>query len=77
MLLAMGAFSPSYAWVFTPQEVIKEYGLQPDGEVYFQSTAYLRPDTASWLPEFFGRLAIMQPIDAQRTASNTAELLKA
>jgi hypothetical protein len=77
LLLAMGSFAPTYAWVFTPPEVTREYELQGEGSLHLQSTVYLRPDTASWLPEFFARMAIMQPIDAQRQAEAHAEVLKA
>jgi hypothetical protein len=75
LVSSMGAFSPSYGWVYTPSEVSKKYNLPIDGAISFHSAACVRPETSNWLPAFFARIAIMQPIDAQRTAAPYAELL--
>ena len=77
LLLTLASYAPTYAWVFTPPEVTRKYELEGEGLVHLQSTVYLRPETASWLPEFLARMAILQPIDAQRQAEANAELLKA
>jgi hypothetical protein len=71
----VSALSPTYAWVYTPPEVTKRYGLPDDGAISFHSSVYVRPETVSWLPAHFARLAIMQPIDAQRMADTTAKTL--
>jgi len=75
LIAHMSAFSPTYAWVYTPPEVTKKYELPDDGAVSFHSTVYVRPETVDWLPKHFARLAIMQPIDAQRMAGTTAQVL--
>ena len=72
----MSSFAPSYAWVFTPPEVQEKYEMPADGTLTFQSTVFLREDTAGWLPEFFARMAIVQPIQAAVLAETTAELVK-
>ena len=75
-ILMMSSQAPSYAWVFTPPEVREKYELPADGSLAFQSTVFLREDTAGWLPEFFGRMSILQPIQAAIQAETVAELLK-
>jgi hypothetical protein len=75
LIANMGTFAPSYGWVYTPPEVSKKYNLPVDGTIEFHSATYVRPETAGWLPALFARLAIMQPIDAQRTAETIAEIL--
>lgn len=42
----------------------------------FSPSYGVRPQTAGWLPAFFARIVIMQPIDAQRTADPYAEMLR-
>ena len=68
--------APSYAWVYTPEEARKEYKLENDGRIDFSTTAYVRDDMAGWLPKFIGGMAIMQAIDAHRTADTMALILK-
>lgn len=74
-ILMMSSFAPSYAWVFTPPEVQEKYEIPADGTVTFQSTVFLREDTSGWLPEFFGRMSILQPIQAAVQAELTAEMV--
>jgi hypothetical protein len=76
LIASMGSFSPSYGWVYTPSEVLKKYDLSADGTIGFHSATYVRPETASWLPAFFARIVLMQPIDAQRTADPYSEILQ-
>ena len=71
----MSSFAPSYAWVFTPPEVQEKYEMTADGTLAFQSTVFLREDTAGWLPEFFARMSIFQPIQAEAQSETTAKLL--
>jgi hypothetical protein len=71
------ALTPTYAMVYPPAELEKEYGTAVDGLLWLQSTAYLRQDNIGWLPEFLARMAILQPIDAQRQAETLAQMLHA
>ena len=71
----MSSLAPSYAWVFTPPEVQEKYDKSADGTLAFQSSVFLREDTAGWLPEFFGRMSILQPIQAAAQSETTAKLL--
>jgi len=80
LIESISSFAPSYGYVYPTEELIKNYknldsDKQLDINLWFRSTAYLREDTASWLPEFFGRMALLQPVDAQRNAKLVAELL--
>ena len=72
----------SYAWAYHPadlQEALKDKGpgaLDPS-RLWLTTTAYIRADTAGWLPEFVARMAILQPIIAQRYADEIAQSLNA
>ena len=77
LLLELGKFAPTYSFVTPPPEVVEKYGMPTPGTVKMESTIYLREDGAGWLPEFFGRLAILQPIDAERLADEYAQILGA
>jgi hypothetical protein len=73
----------SYAWVHAPAELAVRFS-QPDvaeslaGRLaWFQSTVYVTETNAGWLPEFFGQLAILQPIDAEWQADVLAPVLGA
>lgn len=80
LIESISSFAPSYGYVY-PSEGQVNYHQKLSGKeqldinLWFKSIAYLREDTASWLPEFFGRMAILQPVDAQRNAKLVAELL--
>ena len=71
------SLAPTYAMVYVPPEMSQQYPETVDGTVWLQSSVYVRPDMAKWLPEFFARMAILQPIDAQRQADVMATMLKA
>lgn len=58
--------APTYCWVYALPELAEKSETPSDGKIRFHSSFYMRPETVSWAPEFFARLAIMQPIDAQR-----------
>lgn len=72
----LSRLAPTFAWVYLPPELAKEKGLAQDGAIWFSSTAYLRQDNVDWLPEFFGRMVILQPIFAANQAELSAELVK-
>ncbi len=75
VIASMASFAPTYSRVYTPPEVAREYDMPLDGQISFQSSVCVRPDTVGWLPALFAKLAIMQPIDAERLAAAEAELL--
>lgn len=74
-IAALAVMAPTYAMVYAPPELSEKYPELADGTLWLQSTVYLRPDMVDWLPEFLGRMAILQPIDAQRQAEPLAEML--
>jgi len=65
LLSSMVSLSPTYSWVYAPSELVQKYEIS-DSKIWFHSSVYVRPETQDWLPGFFARLAILQPIDAQR-----------
>src|SRR5262245_3914690 len=67
----------TYAMVYAPPELGEKYPEALDGKLWLQSSVYLRPDSSGWLPEFFARTAILQPIDAQRQGETIATMLHA
>lgn len=69
--------APTYAWVITPPEVAQKYEIPLDKTLHFQAVMYLRDPVKSWLPEFFARMAILQPIQAEIQADSMAELIGA
>jgi hypothetical protein len=74
-LVMLGSMAPTYAWIFVPPDVNREYEIPIDGNVELRSSVTLRADTNDWLPEFLARVAILQPIHAQRMATSVAELV--
>ncbi len=75
LMLQMASFSPTYSWVATPPAAIDQYAQPDEGRVQFKTTVYVRPSTAGWLPAFLGKMAILQPIDAERMAVSIADML--
>lgn len=75
-------YTSTYAWLFTPADVQGAIGdeafegIDPT-RLWLSATAYIREETAGWLPEFFARMAILQPINAQIQTSELAQLLHA
>jgi hypothetical protein len=73
----------SYAWVHAPAELAVRFSQRDVAEslagrlAWFQSTVYVTETNAEWLPEFFGQLAILQPIDAEWQADVLAPILGA
>lgn len=74
-------FTSTYAFVYLPDAMLDAYeetfpeDFDPS-RIWLASTAYVTPDTAAWLPGFFARMAVLQPINAQLNASTVAQLLK-
>lgn len=71
------SLAATYGWVYVPMKAAKRHKLPFTGAVWFQSTAYICADNAAWLPEFIGRLAILQPIDAHLQAETFAPIVRA
>jgi hypothetical protein len=88
-IFPMAGLAPTYAWVYPPAALlgladqprvaISAETLKPlvGSTIAFQSTAYMREESAAYLPEFFGGLAILQVVDAELLAEDTAGLLNA
>ncbi|MBU6395855.1 MAG: hypothetical protein KGQ75_14900 [Sphingomonadales bacterium] len=75
-------YTSTYAWVFMPADVQDTFGDEAFKDhdptrFWLSATAYIREETAGWLPEFFARMAILQPINAQIQAGELAQLLHA
>lgn len=72
----------SYAWAYHPADLQgafedKVTGAFDTSRLWLTTTAYIRTETAGWLPEFVARMAIIQPIIAQKYADEIAQILKA
>jgi hypothetical protein len=70
-----------FAWVYAPPELETMFKRASKGafdqSIWLSTTAYIREETAGWLPQFAARMAILQPISAQIQAGSLAELLRA
>jgi hypothetical protein len=84
LLLASTAhlYTSGYAWVYVPPELEKAFsdGWPEEFDpslLWLSTTAYIRDETAEWLPQFVGRMAILQPISAQIQAGGLAGVLHA
>lgn len=75
-------YTSGFALVYTPPELEKFLvGGAPDdidlSRLWLSTTAYIREETAAWLPQFLGRMAVLQPITAQFQADGLASVLHA
>lgn len=75
-------YTSTYAWLYLPTSVQDEFEekLPIDldvSRVWLSSTAYVRPETSGWLPEFVAKMALLQPINAQIQAGRLAQALQA
>lgn len=68
--------SSTYSLVYPPQAFL-EAGNGADGpyDLELFSSAYIDPDLAGWMPNFFAQMAIMQPIDAELRGHRLPEML--
>lgn len=82
-LSSMGhCYTSTYAWLHMPtdpQDVasVEVYEAFVPDRLWLSTTAYVREETASWLPEFVARMASLQPINAQIYAGELAGVLRA
>ena len=72
----LAALSPTYSWVYPPPELIAQHELKDANKVWLQSTAYVRSDNLTWMPEFIGRMAILQAIFSHEHAAEVAKLVR-
>lgn len=84
LLLASMAhrYTSGYAWVYVPPELENMFrDASPEdfdpSLLWLSTTAYIREETEGWLPQFVGRMAILQPISAQFLAGGLAGVLHA
>lgn len=65
----------TYAWVYAPPSLDAPSITPNPPLMWFSSTAYISPDHNGWLPEFFARATVMQPINAQIQAKGMMNML--
>ena len=75
-LMTLNAFAqlaPSYAIQVVPDELVEKEDGWPRA-IKFTSMAFVEEDNEGWLPDFFGRMAILQPAYAQMQAEQMASV---
>jgi hypothetical protein len=81
LLASMGPFFTStYAWACFPPEIqdtLVDTTLESGtlDKLWLSATAYVRDETAGWLPEFLARMSVLQPINAQIYAAELTKTL--
>jgi hypothetical protein len=75
-------YASGSALVYRPPEIQKIFSESTSHEVdprrlWLSTTAYIREETVGWLPQFLGRMAILQPITSQFQADGLASVLHA
>ena len=73
----MSAMASTYSWVAPANHYLDGAEASDRSTISFRASVRVWPGTAVWLPAFFAKMALMQPIDAERTASSVAEMLQA
>ncbi len=60
------SLSSTYSLVYPPYSLTQQWGAEDTPcDLDFFASVYIDENLASWLPEFFAQMAIMQPIDAE------------
>lgn len=68
--------SSTYSLVYPPQAFIEAAnGADGPYDLELFSSAYIDPNLAGWVPNFFAQMAIMQPIDAELRGYRLPEML--
>lgn len=68
--------SSTYSLVYPPEAFIEAAnGADGPYDLELFSSAYIDPNLAGWIPNFFAQLAIMQPIDAELRGYRLPEML--
>lgn len=75
-------YSSTFAWVSLPEDLRETFVDKGTGDfdftrMWMTSTAYIREDTAGWLPAFMARMAILQPISAEINVGAVTHVLHA
>jgi hypothetical protein len=73
-------YTSGFALVYKPPELENFISAEAPDNIdmnclWLSTTAYIPAETASWLPQFLGRMAILQPITAQFQADGLASVL--
>lgn len=77
--LLLGSVSPTYSWVWIPPEIEERYTeptTTPARRIWFQTTAYVTDENVGWLPDFIGKMAVMQFIDVEKFANGVGQALR-
>jgi len=77
MTTTMAGYATStYAWIYPISSAGQRQELFEEGPaLWFGSSAYVTPDTMSWMPDLLATTSLLQPIDAQRQAHASAKIL--
>ena len=75
-LVGMSSLSltSTYSLVYPPADVWKQYSDGESANMSMFSSVYVDQNTIGWLPRFFARMAILQPINAEIHAVNSPKL---
>jgi len=73
MLDAVSRFAPSYAMRSVPTDFFENGDEDEKHKISLVSTCYVNDESFGYLPSFFGRMAIMQPINSQIQAAGLSE----
>jgi hypothetical protein len=66
---------PTYSVVYPPAAIVEQHFKGREVDMHLFSSAYISEETVGWLPGFLARMAIMQPIDAERNSTEALEIL--
>lgn len=78
LAVGLGAFSPTFSWVFVPpalDEIYAKYETPIERKVWFQTTAYLTPDNLDSQPTLIAYMTILQAISAEFQSASALKLL--
>jgi hypothetical protein len=65
---------PTYSIVYPPTAIIRQHFDGHAADMHLFSSAYISEENVGWLPGFLARMAIMQPIAAERNSADAADL---
>lgn len=67
---------PTYSIVYPPAAIVRQHFDGHAADMHLFSSAYISEENVGWLPGFLARMAIMQPIDAERNSDDAAKLFQ-
>ena len=74
LITVLCATSPTYAWLAPATLDLRDIGKGNACEVAMRSSIRVLADNVSWAPQLLARLAILQPIDAERIGAEIAKI---